>query len=142
MTAWPKEARLLGEAGLLTIESDAPRPHETTGSARWRQPQAPSRPRALARGRRMARRAAGAACHAAGVRQGDVHTRNILVQMPARGDSGYQIAPGNQSAFRLYLIDLSSVRFSGPLGWARSGEQLGLLCAALGRHSTLRECWR
>jgi tRNA A-37 threonylcarbamoyl transferase component Bud32 len=98
-----------------------------------------------------------ATCHAAGARQTDLHAGNILVRLPA-GDArlqtsgfglqvkGPSVGPEPRSlkpeACRLYLIDLPTVRFSRPLGWRASRDNLAVLCAVLSRHATLRDRWR
>ncbi len=102
-----------------------------------------------------------AGCHAVGARQADLHAGNILVRLEcgmrnsecAIGSSAAVFASSNSAfriphsasgtaSLRLYLIDLPTVRFSRPLSWRASRDNLATLAAVLSPHGTLRDQWR
>lgn len=60
-----------------------------------------------------------AAAHRAGVYHNDLHAGNILVRRSAQGE------------LELFIVDVPSVRLSGPLGWRRSRQSLAMLLAAM-----------
>jgi len=75
-----------------------------------------------------------AAAHQAGVEHADLHCGNVLVEWQSLAQRGNE-----QAAPRLYWIDLPKMRFSAPLSWRRSCDNLAMLAAAWIERTTRSE---
>jgi tRNA A-37 threonylcarbamoyl transferase component Bud32 len=76
-----------------------------------------------------------AAAHQAGVFHDDFHAGNVLVRLDT-------CHPLDERRPELFLVDLPGIRFSGPLGWARSRNSLVMLNSDWGRQASGVERWR
>jgi tRNA A-37 threonylcarbamoyl transferase component Bud32 len=75
--------------------------------------------------------------HRAGVFHKDFHAGNVLVRLDTCDASA---AAGGSP--QLHLIDLPAMRFSGPLDWPASRDNLVMLAASWIDHSSMTERWR
>jgi tRNA A-37 threonylcarbamoyl transferase component Bud32 len=76
-----------------------------------------------------------AQCHSAGVLQADMHAGNVLVQAKSGADI-------DESALRLYLVDLPTAKLSRCAGWRATRQNLAIFCAAMTARTTRSERWR
>ena len=76
--------------------------------------------------------------HLAGIYHDDFHAGNILLRLNEMESGGPP--PADHLAF--YLIDLPGVRFSGPLGWAASRNNLIVLNSAWWELTSKTERWQ